>query len=814
MKSLFPLFAAMLALAVLGVGARAHAPHDVVKIVKVSPGFATDRTVIAVTLLSDHLILARSTDGGRSWVEYASPVLGHKINRLALSPAYDSDGTIFAATSYHGIWRSTDGGFEWVAVNTGLTTSHTHDVAVSPDYAVDGTVLAATEAGLFRSTDGGETWSKASGIVDTVVTSVTFVPQDPSRVFAGGRTIHGSTNGGLSWTPLASFTFKLSRIAVSPRFSSDNALAVLLLDVDGVLASTDGGVTWLAANTGLSDLEVNDLAFANDGTVFAVTRTDGCFRADAILEPWSLFNEGFEIRSDQTTSHYRSVAPSPQFGKDGQVFVGSFEGFFISKDRGETWKQSDLYNQRLCRKISPSPHYSTDRLFHVGNFGGGPFVWRGGEGGSPGQPSGGVPGSGMKPSRSPAMGKPVAGPSAPWQETADGISSLYTGILVAADRMMFYGYVGLWRSDDSGRSWYPVSIPPKIPRALAISPGFASDQTLFLGTDEEGTFLSKDGGNTWEEIFGGLPVLRAKQIVVSPGFPGDPHVFIASANQGVWRSTDAGATWSKVSGGAMGVNIRAFDISPDFMNDGMLLAGTAGAGLFRSDDRGDTWVAVNNDFASASDNVMESLSFSPGFAVDRTVFVVSLYDGVYRSMDGGWTWQAAGKGLPIDAAREIAVSPAYPEDGTVFLSTHAWLWKSGDGGDTWQRLPGYNRVDDRHPTVYYQGPWRQEDDADSFGQKIMVNRDVDSVQEMEFFGNAVSWHAIRDSESGIAEVRIDGGLVDAVDLYSAAAQRRQAVFSKAFGSEGWHTIRIRVTATKNPASTNVFVKCDGFSFTF
>jgi len=52
------------------------------------------------------------------------------------------------------------------------------------------------------------------------------------------------------------------------------------------------------------------------------------------------------------------------------------------------------------------------------------------------------------------------------------------------------------------------------------------------------------------------------------------------------------------------------------------------------------------------------------------------------------------------------------------------------------------------------------------------------------------------------------------DLYSSSTLSQQALFSRTFNTTGWHTIQLRVTGTKNPASANVLVKTDGFSFTF
>jgi hypothetical protein len=183
-------------------------------------------------------------------------------------------------------------------------------------------------------------------------------------------------------------------------------------------------------------------------------------------------------------------------------------------------------------------------------------------------------------------------------------------------------------------------------------------------------------------------------------------------------------------------------------------------------------------------------------------------------MDGGQTWHPAQGGLPPDAPREIATSPNYAEDATLFLSTHGWVWRSHDGGANWHRLPGYCRKDDHHPAVFNEGEWAWQYQADSFALAVTLSDEVDATHELEFYGENIVWYALKDAGSGMAEVILDGQLAATVDLFAQTTLSKQPVFVKVFGEPDWHTIRIRVTGTKHPDSTDIFVKSDGFEYAY
>jgi hypothetical protein len=812
--------AAAVVLALLAAPARAHVPHDVAELLAVSPDFAQDRTLAAVFFLTDHRLLGLSDDEGRSWHLYGQPMLAYQVSALAFSPGFAADRTLFAATAGGGVHRSTDGGLHWSPANDGLTDLKVLSLAVSPGFSADGLLLAATPSGCFRSTDGGGHWSpSSSGLVQTSLSSVTFAGP---AAFAAGSVIHRSDDGGQTWVPQMAFAHTVVDIAPSPHFALDATLAVSFGRYgDGVRLSTDGGASWGPMVAGLTDAFVNDLAIAEDGTFFAVTKTAGCFRAPAPLANWKLLVDGFEELTAQTTNHFASVGVSPQFSVDNKVFVAAFEGFFHSTDAGDHWLQSDVYSQRLNRRIAFSPGWAQDRRIVLGNYGGGPLLSV--DLPPPAGAAGGVAIGAPTAASVPATVAAARGVGQPthWAPQASGIADLgmFADVLALSpsypsDHTLFTAYVGMYRSTDDGEHWTQVPYPALIARGFAFSPGFAVDRTVFSGSTSEGVFRSTDAGDHWTQLTIGLPPsLAVSAIQASPAYTCDATVFLAAWNGGVYRTQDGGASWTKTSAGLPGDEIRALRLSPAFESDATLFAGHIGGGVSVSHDAGGSWSAANAGLPAGVPLIVEGLAVSPTFASDGTVFVSLLGDGVWRSVDGGASWSAAQAGLPLDAKRSIEISPDFASDRTLLVSTYDWTWMSTDAGASWWRLPGLIRVNESHPAVRTSGTWSALNTAGCNGQGVHVSVSAGDWTELEFRGDSIAWFAATGPGAGNAAVFVDGVRQASLDLSAAAASPSAAAYSLGFAQVGWHTIRV-VNLGAQPGNPAAAIASDGFQYSF
>lgn len=824
------LAALLLALAVPAV--RAHAPHDTVIELAVSPTFAQDQTLFASVVLSDRRLFARSTDGGRSWHQYGHAFLASNVEQFAFSPDFAITGIALVATFGNGIWRTTDHGDTWDAASFGLADLRVSGISLSPVFDIDGIALASTEMGVFRSTDGGQTWTAAStGLAETSITALAFAPAGAPRLtaFAAGKTVHRSDDGGLNWTALATFADTTETLSVSPGFGADATLAIGFGRFGkGVRYSTDGGGFWQPSNTGLADLRVNELALTTDGTLFAATH-DHVYRAAALGGTWTEFETGLEELSDLTTIHYTEVVPGPDFATDGMVFLGSYEGIYRSDTAGADWTQQDLYHQRLNRQVAFSPDYARDGLIYFQNLGGGVHLYRDTQPkASVGKQGGLVPGAGPGAGLgTPATrSKPVA-PAAttPWKALSTGMTSLWASTMgisntYARDRTVFAGYTKLYKSSDAGQTWTvlttPLSAGSNTTRSLTLSPDFSTDGTALLGSDQLGMFRTTSKGLGWSKVTGGLPsTFSPEQFAISPTYAADGTMFVCTRTTTLWRSTDGGDTWLNTVNGLPGPWARTIALSPQFATDGEAFIGLRGEGLFRTVDGGDTWTDANAGLPAGVNNVVGSVVVSPDYATDRTVYACTLDDGVFRSTDAGASWVPVNAGLPGDACFNMAISPAFTTDRTLVVSTYDWAWISRNAGQNWSRLPGYIRVNERHPTVFLSDDdWVPKGGSQNLGGDFLVAESSGSQQTFEFFGKSITWYANLGDDAGIADVFLDADAPVSVDLYAPTTQNQVAVFTRNFDQPGWHQIVVSVTGTKHPASLGVSIRSDGFSRIF
>lgn len=234
---------------------------------------------------------------------------------------------------------------------------------------------------------------------------------------------------------------------------------------------------------------------------------------------------------------------------------------------------------------------------------------------------------------------------------------------------------GLFRSGDGGQSWRAAYASlnldaPLATTALALSPNFASDQTLLAGANG-GVLRSADGGDSWQITMLPEPAPLVTRLALSPNFAADQLAFAGTLEDGMFRSHDGGATWAAWNFGLLDPNVLALAISPDFARDQTLYVG-ADSGLFRSGNTGRSWgeVELPAGFAAVLSIV----------AAGAQLWVGTEDAGLLYTADGGRSWrQLADLGGPINELVALGASEllALADDRALV---------SRDAGASWAEL--------------------------------------------------------------------------------------------------------------------------------
>jgi photosystem II stability/assembly factor-like uncharacterized protein len=187
----------------------------------------------SVVWAAGHKVLAKSTDGGKTWQDVSPPGLPYlDVHGFGTDPR--NANILYAAIAGDGLYRSTNGGDSFSLV--------THEVG-GDVFALaltrDGRILAGdTRRGLLSSRDGGRTWSTLFG---SPVIGIAVNPKRPQRILASGQITQLSMDGGHHWKLVLALNEGTGPVAWSP---SAPATAYLVGLNRTLYRSNDGGENW------------------------------------------------------------------------------------------------------------------------------------------------------------------------------------------------------------------------------------------------------------------------------------------------------------------------------------------------------------------------------------------------------------------------------------------------------------------------------------------------------------------------------------------------------------------------------------------
>jgi photosystem II stability/assembly factor-like uncharacterized protein len=151
-------------------------------------------------------------------------------------------------------------------------------------------------------------------------------------------------------------------------------------------------------------------------------------------------------------------------------------------------------------------------------------------------------------------------------------------------------------------------------------------------------------------------------MAISPYFAHDETLFVGTES-GIFRSTNGGRAWREVSFPTEFAPVLSLVLSPDHANDGILFAGTESCGLFCSGDRGATWVRLGKNVVT---DAVNGTVLSPEFPAKLDVLVM-LSTALLVSRNGGQSWSDWEAGLAFEQGLASVAAPQGLDPGAPLL---------------------------------------------------------------------------------------------------------------------------------------------------
>lgn len=592
----------------------------------------------------------------------------------------------YAATYTNGVFRSTDGGQSWAPSNIGLPRRNVASLAVAPGSPP--TLYATAYGPLAKSTDGGATWTETG--LDSVALLVAVSPARPDTVvvLSGDRRLRRSDDGGATWRDLPLPAEVLSFpgfLTLDPRTPDTLYLGVqgsIFSAVPrGLYQTTDAGATWRRLETSLT--------LPEESSTLGYTLAVAPDRPDTLYA--SIFDDSFPIRSRLARSTDAGTTWTPLPGPGGHPVLALPGGRVVtdrgvSTDAGETWETHTPPTMRVAA-LAAHPARPGDVLLGARYRG----IYRSADGGTSWVPSS----RGM---------------------TATQIEALAVG----SDSTIYAGATGdgLFTSGNGGDDWQRLELPARSPddftwvRRLSVHP--RRPRLLYAGLSSafaDDLVRTDNGGASFVDL-GPLP---SGQLLTDLAFdPASPDTVFASSLGDFpagtcksFRSTDRGNTWRCLRLG------QAIDLEVDPIDPKNVYG--INVRVSKSTDRGNTWTPQGYNRGLPAGSTPFTLVHAP--SATGHLYLSSDRGAVFRTVDGGRNWKDVTGNLPRSAYKSLAVDPRNPAVVYAALSG-VGVYRSKNGGRRWQILnrglsgnlvsgvfgrPTPLAVDPRDPSTIYLG---------------------------------------------------------------------------------------------------------------
>ncbi len=502
----------------------------------------------------------RSEDGGRTWS--ISGLADQAVRALVQS---SSDPDRLVAGTLEGVFASQDAGRTWQRVSPASNTELRNIDSLAVDPRRPDVIYAGTFHLPWKSTDGGESWKSIHrGMIDdSDVMSILVDHSDPERIYASSCSgIYRTENGGGLWTKIHGIPYSARRTHVIAQDPAHPGM-IYAGTTEGLWKSQNGGASWRRMTP--ADWVINAVALPADhpGRVVLGTERLGVVVSDDGGEHFREANDGFDHR------RIVAVAFDPEHrGRILVVLAHAPEPILVTEDGGQSWTPlGPGLAMRSLKQIFASPDGWWAAVAEGGLMR--YDAWRKKAWVRVGTLRAGAEGKRLSAGRKREL-KFVVNDMA-FSETR-WFAATEQGLLVSADRGVHWDRLplgllpdlpvasvrasrdarslwvvslrGLVFSTDEGHTWTWHDLPLSAGGALhlKLAPGRWEGQIL-VAWARNGLYISRDGGDTWQQAAAGLPGVAVEDIaIVGEMFVASPRV------GGLYVSVDTGRTWSRITG--------------------------------------------------------------------------------------------------------------------------------------------------------------------------------------------------------------------------------------------------------------------------
>ena len=636
--------------------------------------------------------LFRTTDAGKTWSKIGLDST-ERIAMIAIHPKSPSTvfvaapGPLFHDSEHRGLYRTTDFGVTWNKVLAGDRRTGCTDVVIDPKnpkimlasmWSFRRTPYSFTSGGsgggIFRSTDGGTTWTKMSkglpsGDVGRI--AIAMSPVDPKTVYASVEAkesgLYVSTDGGLSWQrryvggAVDIRPFYFSRIVCDPKDKN-----VIYKHGVGLYRSDDGGMTFgTVANSAHSDhhavwidpANTEHLLIGTDGGVYESLDKGRSVRFFGNIPIGQFYHvttddqQPYKVYGGlQDNSSWFGPSRKPGgIGNGDWQLVGGGDGFHVVVDRGNPdivfWESQGGNIVRTNTKtgqsktVAPKPDDGSMKLRYNWNS---PIVR--------GTKAGVVYVGSQYVHRSTDLGES-------WKRISPDLTTNDSTKLSQEESG------GLTVDNSSAENHCTVFTIAESPRSESI---------IWAGTDDGNLQVTTDGGASWRNVTPNVPGLPKATWVscVEPSSHADATCFVTfdghmtgDMTTYVYMTTDMGATWKPLS--APYLKGYAHVVRQDPRRSSSLYLGTE-SGLYISNDNGQSWTHFRNKLPMVAVRDLAVQSREEELVVathGRGLYIIDNLD-VLRSFD------------PKSQTEDITIVPPRPVQRTFGVGGSRWF-----GGD-------------------------------------------------------------------------------------------------------------------------------------